>query len=549
MRKRILSIILCTVLLLALVPSAFAAKEIFMSIITSVQVTIDAPKAGEHPDFSVDYISNRYNISKVIWRDIDEDVQLHADDVFKAGHQYEVVIFAYANEGLTFKYDGTWFGKINNETVDYSIDDDKETCSVFTSFPRLDPNQISSVNLTFSAKVGDDIEESVNSMFFDDMPFVLDHYSCYNRTNAVSQNEGKFLSGKIYAITAYILPKDGFAFSVSPALTAAVNDESAEANNVIGKPDMRAIVFKAGPLEGKDPTVIDSVNVTIEPAKTYEFHSFNATASGGCEVESVTWKETDKSGTQILSALESGDYFMGGTTYAAFIIVNAPEGCTFSDLTTVKVNGVTCKKNSVGNTWGAVSETQISVKAVFNTDPTDEPAPIKEQGVSLQTQPVERMELPESGTASENHISIEIDGVPTEIQMYKLTDENGGDTNFVRLRDIAALLDGTHAQFDVDYIESKQMVNCTPRTQYVHKNGTEGTIPFTGYQHFVTILEDTLINGYPQPLTCFRIYDKDGGGHTYYKLRDLGNVLGFNVGYSHERGIYIESDNIYSPAD
>ena len=34
-------------------------------------------------------------------------------------------------------------------------------------------------------------------------------------------------------------------------------------------------------------------------------------------------------------------------------------------------------------------------------------------------------------------------------------------------------------------------------------------------------------------------------GSNYFKLRDLGKVLNFNVGWSNSRGIYIESNHPY----
>ena len=45
--------------------------------------------------------------------------------------------------------------------------------------------------------------------------------------------------------------------------------------------------------------------------------------------------------------------------------------------------------------------------------------------------------------------------------------------------------------------------------------------------------------------TAIALTDDQGGGYTYYKLRDLGKVLNFNVGWSNSRGIYIESNHAY----
>ena len=38
-------------------------------------------------------------------------------------------------------------------------------------------------------------------------------------------------------------------------------------------------------------------------------------------------------------------------------------------------------------------------------------------------------------------------------------------------------------------------------------------------------------------------------GSNYFKLRDLGRALDFNVGWSAEQGMYVESDQSYTDAD
>ena len=49
-----------------------------------------------------------------------------------------------------------------------------------------------------------------------------------------------------------------------------------------------------------------------------------------------------------------------------------------------------------------------------------------------------------------------------------------------------------------------------------------------------------LLNGAPVEIEAYTI-----NGHNYFKLRDLGKVLNFNVGWSNSRGIYIESNHPY----
>ena len=50
-------------------------------------------------------------------------------------------------------------------------------------------------------------------------------------------------------------------------------------------------------------------------------------------------------------------------------------------------------------------------------------------------------------------------------------------------------------------------------------------------------------------LRALVLTDAQGGQATYYKLRDLGQAIGFNVGWSAEKGIFIETNKPYTDAD
>ncbi|MCI8477725.1 MAG: hypothetical protein HFE97_05170 [Oscillospiraceae bacterium] len=137
---------------------------------------------------------------------------------------------------------------------------------------------------------------------------------------------------------------------------------------------------------------------------------------------------------------------------------------------------------------------------------------------------------------------VEVDGIPMQFQAYALKDANGNDTNYVKLRDVAEVLNGTEAQFQVGWDGA---VNLTTNMAYT-PDGSEFSTPFSGNRPYEKAAAPTKVNG--QIVSCAAILLKDdaGNGYTYYKLRDLGQLLGFNVGWSAERGIYIETDRPYS---
>ena len=83
-----------------------------------------------------------------------------------------------------------------------------------------------------------------------------------------------------------------------------------------------------------------------------------------------------------------------------------------------------------------------------------------------------------------------------------------------------------------------------PDASYV-PNGTELKAPFSGDRRYQKAAAKTVIYGESIPFTAILLTDDQGGGYTYYKLRDLGKVLNFNVGWSNSRGIYMESNHAY----
>ncbi|MGN1001188.1 MAG: WG repeat-containing protein [Oscillospiraceae bacterium] len=150
-----------------------------------------------------------------------------------------------------------------------------------------------------------------------------------------------------------------------------------------------------------------------------------------------------------------------------------------------------------------------------------------------------------TNTAYASTQTVTIDGRPVELQAYALKDENGNPTNYVKLRDVAYALNNTAAQFEVGWDGS---VNILTGKSYT-PNGSEMSTPFSGDRGYSIPSAATNINGAKADLAAIFLTDDSGGGYTYYQLRDLGKALGFNVGWSAERGIFIETGKPYTDAD
>ncbi len=138
--------------------------------------------------------------------------------------------------------------------------------------------------------------------------------------------------------------------------------------------------------------------------------------------------------------------------------------------------------------------------------------------------------------------TVTIDGNPVTFPCYALKDENGNLTNYVRIRDLAVALNDTKSEFFVDLYDG--MVNVWTASHY-EPNGSEFSVPFNGericevkpkYQ------SELQINGCTSRFAeAILLTDDNGGGYTYYKLRDMESVTGIKVNWSAETGISIET--------
>ena len=180
-----------------------------------------------------------------------------------------------------------------------------------------------------------------------------------------------------------------------------------------------------------------------------------------------------------------------------------------------------------GGTW-----TVYDVAELTAAEPQPEPKP--------EPQPEPEPE-PERGIAKAGDQNIDIDNSPVAFQTYMLLDANGNGTNYVKLRDIAHVLNGTAAQFSVGYNPAERSISVNTGEAYVD-GGTEMDTPFAGADKEYTRSNLTIIiNGTAVKLDAITLLDSAGNGYNYFKLRDLGQALGFQVDYSRERGVFIET--------
>jgi hypothetical protein len=101
--------------------------------------------------------------------------------------------------------------------------------------------------------------------------------------------------------------------------------------------------------------------------------------------------------------------------------------------------------------------------------------------------------------------------------------------NYFKLRDVAQLLTGTDVQFSVDYDSAKDAIVITTGAGYT---SVGGELASSGEDKSSTIQptsQSLILNGKTINMSTIAAYAI--GGNNYFKLRDLGTLLGFTVDY------------------
>ena len=151
-------------------------------------------------------------------------------------------------------------------------------------------------------------------------------------------------------------------------------------------------------------------------------------------------------------------------------------------------------------------------------------------GTTTPTQP----QQPAAETiASPTNDKLEVNGAAQDPTVYKI-----GGSNYFKIRDVAAVLNGTEKQFAVGYSGGK--VTVTSGQPY-EATGKELAGAPAAAKEASPSKDAIVIDGVETGLTVYKI-----GGSNYFKLRDLGKALNFYVGWEAGRGVYIETGKPYS---
>ena len=135
--------------------------------------------------------------------------------------------------------------------------------------------------------------------------------------------------------------------------------------------------------------------------------------------------------------------------------------------------------------------------------------------------------------AARSSMPVLVDGQDVAFDAYQIA-----DYNYFKLLDIAAALAQTDSRFAVSYDAATRTIALTTGADYVLVGGelTAGLVPETAEADRSPV--QVTVDGQPVQLEAYEI-----GGYHYFKLRDLGTALHFQVGFDEaSRSVQIDPE-------
>lgn len=125
--------------------------------------------------------------------------------------------------------------------------------------------------------------------------------------------------------------------------------------------------------------------------------------------------------------------------------------------------------------------------------------------------------------------SVTLDGKPAALEVCYI-----GDTGYYKLRDVAMLLSGTDKRFEVVWNRAANSIELLPNTAYTPVGGEMSTAAAGKLRFSKKTGSAVLLYGEPIGVEAYCI-----GENNYFKLRDLGDALGFRVEWDKTSGTVV----------
>lgn len=170
-------------------------------------------------------------------------------------------------------------------------------------------------------------------------------------------------------------------------------------------------------------------------------------------------------------------------------------------------------------------------KADENAAPAETVAPV-EPAAPAEPAPAAK------AAAAPSNAKVMVNGKEVAFAAYNI-----GGNNYFKLRDVAAALSGTAANFEITYDKATRTTTLLKATAYTGGAEIDATVA-AGTKTATLSNQNVMLDGAAAALTAYNI-----DGFNYFKLRDLGDALGFEVAWDKEARTIAVTAEAAAPAE
>lgn len=227
---------------------------------------------------------------------------------------------------------------------------------------------------------------------------------------------------------------------------------------------------------------------------------------------------------------------------------------------TLTASEIQQKLNEAGYSIGTVANVQVTkrtatdnVNEVTVTDTSGKSVTISRSSVRtvFGLKSIRYTITPVGGSANKTSLQVKptthkvkVNGKSVAPQGYYIVNGTEYGNNYFKLRDIAYLLNGTKSQFNVRWDAENERILLTSGTSYETVGG-ELQDSSTAVEKIGQSTSTIVLDGEEISLDGYII-----NGNNYYKLRDIGKALGFDVDFENATGtVLISTAKDYSDDD